>query len=427
MLTGDPGTGRVHGVLTPCRARIEMGGGGFDIRQDRLHRASPAVFDPARAVREFRIASTDYGALAVVVALASALALALAAAAPHTTLTIDPWNENTLTGLERGDLDLALYADDVLPPDFHARDLFQESYALIVRRGHPLARSRLRGAALIARAAGYSQVVARCPSGRTFGSDDVLAKLGAPTHHIALALPYFLIAPLIVAESDMVMVLPRRVAIAVGQVGRPLFLDLHTAPDQQRHQAGDDLVQWRLQRFIGGRGHFDKGRPHFAVVHTVSTACFRRGRPPKRALKRAASRLPSGTCWPHPGSRSCASIPCYQNALHQAWRIEVGIKEWPMKSQSCRRDLNCIRLLVGAFGEPLGKTGRKSELAAIVHQPDGQRHGGQSAGPDAQGQTEATYTSFPARVGVHSSPLASATRASVNGWSDSPRRPITEK
>jgi len=168
----------------------------------------PAVFDPACAVREFRIATTDYGALAVVVALAPALA----AAAPHTTLTIDPWNENTLTGLERGDLDLALYADDALPPDFHARDLFQESYALIVRRGHPLARSPLRGAALIARAAGYPQVVARYPSGRTFGSDDVLAKLGAPTHHIALALPYFLIAPLIVAESDMVMVLPRRVA-----------------------------------------------------------------------------------------------------------------------------------------------------------------------------------------------------------------------
>ena len=168
----------------------------------------PAVFDPARAVREFRIASTDYGALAVVVALAPALAVA----APHTTLTIDPWNENTLTGLERGDLDLALYADDALPPDFHTRDLFQESYALIVRRGHPLARSPLRGVPLITRAAGYPQVVVRYPSGRTFASDDVLGKLGAPAHHIALALPYFLTAPLIVADSDMVMVLPRRVA-----------------------------------------------------------------------------------------------------------------------------------------------------------------------------------------------------------------------
>lgn len=168
----------------------------------------PVVFDPARAAHEFRIATTDYGALAVLVALAPALA----AAAPHTTLTVDPWNENTLTGLERGDLDLALYADDALPPDFHSRDLFQETYALIVRRGHPLARASLRGAALIAKAAAYPQVVARYPSGRTFASDDVLAKLGAPAHRIALALPYFLTAPLIVGASDMVMVLPRRVA-----------------------------------------------------------------------------------------------------------------------------------------------------------------------------------------------------------------------
>ena len=183
---------------------------------------APAVFDAALTRRAFRIATTDYGALAVLVALAPALALA----APLASLQVDPWNEATLTGLERGSLDLALYADDALPPDFHARDLFHETYALIARRGHPLLRGGPRSATLLERAARFPQAVARYPSGRTFASDDVLAKLGAPAHHIALAMPYFLIAPLIVAASDMVMVLPHRVAAhfaaLAGVVALPL-------------------------------------------------------------------------------------------------------------------------------------------------------------------------------------------------------------
>ncbi len=37
-----------------------------------------------------------------------------------------------------------------------------------------------------------------------------------------------------------------RVGIAVGQVGRPLLFEEHTAPGQQLHQTADDLVQQRL-------------------------------------------------------------------------------------------------------------------------------------------------------------------------------------
>jgi len=63
-----------------------------------------------------------------------------------------------------------------------------------------------------------------------------------------------------------------RVGIAVGQVARPLLFDEHTAPGQQLDEARDDLVQQRLQRFIGRCGYFDEdwltvGTPVHAVQH----------------------------------------------------------------------------------------------------------------------------------------------------------------
>lgn len=43
-------------------------------------------------------------------------------------------------------------------------------------------------------------------------ADDVLERLGAPPHRNSIAIPYFTTAPLIVAETDAVMLLPTRVA-----------------------------------------------------------------------------------------------------------------------------------------------------------------------------------------------------------------------
>lgn len=184
---------------------------------------TPSGFDASSSERKFRIATTDYGALAVLAGVAPAVALA----APRATVSVDPWTESTLAGLERGDVDMALYADDHLPPDYHTRDLFRETYVLIARRGHPVTRLGRRN--LLERAAEFPQVVARYPAGRNFASDDVLAKMGAPAHHVALALPYFLISPMIVAASDLVMVLPRRVADRFSAVAGVVVLPLGPA------------------------------------------------------------------------------------------------------------------------------------------------------------------------------------------------------
>jgi DNA-binding transcriptional LysR family regulator len=167
-----------------------------------------AAFEPASSTRAFRVAATDYGS---VVALADA-AERFAAAAPRARLDVTPWGPDTLERLERGGLNLALYADGPLPPDFHYRALFADGYACLVREGHPLASGPAppEPAAIAA----HPRAVVMFPDGdRGARPDDVLADLfGAPADRVALRTPYFMATPWVVARTDLVACVPRRAA-----------------------------------------------------------------------------------------------------------------------------------------------------------------------------------------------------------------------
>lgn len=167
------------------------------------------AFDPLASKRAFRVCTTDYGALAVLVPASARLL----AEAPGISLIVSSWTDDTLEALERGGLDVALYADDLIPPDFHYRNLFRETYVVIARRNHPLTKARgKRLPEFMKQLAQHQQVTARFPSGHVYATDDVLARLGAPAYRVGVSIPYINTAPLIVAASDMVMVLPRRAA-----------------------------------------------------------------------------------------------------------------------------------------------------------------------------------------------------------------------
>lgn len=176
----------------------------------------PLRFDPAASDRRFRIATTDYGMLAGV----NPLIRRLSESAPGLRLTLQPWNDHTLESLEQGRLDLALYADDPLPPDFHYRDLFRESYAALVRNGHPLIKTAgLKKKNWLDAVASYPQVVASYPSGRLYLADDVLARLKGPPHQVEIETPYFVTAPWLLKDSDRVMLLPTIAAQALADSG----------------------------------------------------------------------------------------------------------------------------------------------------------------------------------------------------------------
>lgn len=168
-----------------------------------------ATFVPAHSSRRFRAACTDYGMSAVMVPCLRAFARE----APTVSLQIDAWSDETISRIERGELDCALYADEPIPPDFHFRTLFQDSYVLACRSGHPVTGFAESGwRKLLAAAARYPQFAPRYPSGRTHITDNVYRTLGLESPRLFLEAPYFYSAAQAVLASDVVAVLPQRAA-----------------------------------------------------------------------------------------------------------------------------------------------------------------------------------------------------------------------
>ena len=168
-----------------------------------------AAFEPEHSTRRFAIASTDYGMSAV---LMGALP-PIRTVAPGVGLQIEPWSDETIAGLERGELDCALYADEEIPQDFHYRTLFQDGYALVCRAGHPLARQRgLSALKLLKAAAAFAQFAPRYPFERGHVTDNIYRTLGLESPRLCLEAPYFYAGVQAVTHADMVAVLPEKAA-----------------------------------------------------------------------------------------------------------------------------------------------------------------------------------------------------------------------
>ena len=170
---------------------------------------APDRFEPSTSTRLFRIATTDYGALTV---LADA-ARRISQAAPGAGIEIASWSEATLERLENGALDAALYPEADLPQDFHFKSLFRDDYVLVADEAH-LPEGRLSFEKFLNR----RRIVMLYPDGHRTLSDDVLGEFGAASSLIVLKTPYFTSAMWALPGSDLVAVLPRRVADRLASV-----------------------------------------------------------------------------------------------------------------------------------------------------------------------------------------------------------------
>jgi DNA-binding transcriptional LysR family regulator len=186
-----------------------------------------AKFDAATTKRRFRIGANDYASAALLAPLAQRLQLS----APHATLEVVSCDTAP-------ELSLAARETDVVIADrWSARGipkverLFSESFVSIARSDHPRLSRRPTLAEFLA--AGHALISTR---GVTPGVvDAALEKLGH-TRSIVLTLPHYLVAPSVVAGTDLVMTLPRRVVERFGPVkGLRLFAPPFTV-------AGFDVV-----------------------------------------------------------------------------------------------------------------------------------------------------------------------------------------
>lgn len=167
------------------------------------------TFDPETTTRVFRIATTDYGALAVVPSLAADLAIT----APFAGIEVVPFGPDAFRSLSSGEIDLVLYTDDPIPAGLSSRILFDETYASLVRQGHPVIAVGGTDIDLEAFLA-FPHILVTVFGGRTGIVDDALAALKR-TRQVAVTVPYFATAALIAAQSNLILTLPRK---AIGQL-----------------------------------------------------------------------------------------------------------------------------------------------------------------------------------------------------------------
>lgn len=164
-----------------------------------------APFDPAAASLTWRIAATDYSETTV---LLPALA-GLRAAAPGTRLAVLPLAPATLVKqTELGEIDLAFHTTDDAPPSLHRRTLFAERYVLVGRADHP----GLKRRPTLAQFCKLEHVIVSTAGGGFHGvTDTALAQAGL-VRRVALSVPHFTFVRTVVAGTDLVAMLPERLA-----------------------------------------------------------------------------------------------------------------------------------------------------------------------------------------------------------------------
>ena len=165
-------------------------------------------FTPAETDRVFRIATTDYGATAVL----PGLIRRFTRQAPHAGVEVAPMSERTFRDLAAGDVDVVLITDDAdVPNNLHTRSLFRETYTCVVSARHRLADIGPDEPVAMDDYLAWPHALVVVFGGRLGFVDRELAKQGLQ-RRVALWLPYFSSAPLVAANSDVILTIPARVA-----------------------------------------------------------------------------------------------------------------------------------------------------------------------------------------------------------------------
>lgn len=165
--------------------------------------AAPS-FDPKTADRTFSLATSDF----VELVLLPPLLRRLASEAPRVRLQLVPWGLHEVTpALERAEVDLMIGFYDRVPPRHHHELLFDDVFTCIVRRGHPKVKDRLTLKTWLE----LAHVLVSQRPGSPGAVDRALAARGK-RRIVGARVSHFLLAPVVVARTDMVAAVSERVA-----------------------------------------------------------------------------------------------------------------------------------------------------------------------------------------------------------------------
>jgi DNA-binding transcriptional LysR family regulator len=169
---------------------------------------SQSGFEPLTSRRSFTLSTADLGQLL----LLPPLLARLTHEGPGIDLNVRPLGPLPEI-LEDGTIELALGTSVPEIPGLYRQTLFTERFVCVVREGHPKVKKKLDLEQFVA-----LQHILISPKGLGMGTvDRALAERGL-SRRVALRVPSFLAAPMIVAESDLVLTCPSRIARALSSM-----------------------------------------------------------------------------------------------------------------------------------------------------------------------------------------------------------------
>jgi DNA-binding transcriptional LysR family regulator len=124
--------------------------------------------------------------------------------------------QSALADLDARQADLMIQPLVEVPPRFHAARLYEEEFAIAMRKGHPL------GSKLTLDRYCAAKHVLVSMTGDPHGNVDVRLKKLGKTRRVAATVPNFLFALAVVAETDLIAAVPRHAATYAYRYGAVL-------------------------------------------------------------------------------------------------------------------------------------------------------------------------------------------------------------
>jgi len=167
-------------------------------------------FDPASSDRIFSIGMSDYTAFL----LLPELLKTIKAEAPQVAVQVRSGERNSLlTLLDEGKVDAICGVFPEKIPWHHSQKLFEETFVCVCRQGHPHIGKEISLQQYIE----ADHLLVSIAGDRAGVIDRILSRQDL-SRHVAVAVPHFLVAPFILAETDLIATLAKRVAEGFAQM-----------------------------------------------------------------------------------------------------------------------------------------------------------------------------------------------------------------
>lgn len=189
--------------MRPTPRALELAGPIRSALQTIETSLAPAAFDAATASHTFKVGTNDY----VVATMLPNITNQLEKIAPGINICIVPSAGRTFDLLDIQEIDVGISAFSEIPGRFNSELLADDQYVLIMRQGHPLSKGRL---SLQAYASARHMLVST--TGDAYGFVDGELHAHGLKRQVAVTINSFSTAPPLLANSDLILAAPERIA-----------------------------------------------------------------------------------------------------------------------------------------------------------------------------------------------------------------------